>query len=197
MIKDFKIACYISAAAVAAAIAACAPSATSKPPSATGGNGGADSLAAGQRAGEGQRGATREATTGESSLKQFQEGKSTRTPESSPLKDVYFDFDRYDLTEDARATLRANAEWLKSNPSTRVEIEGHCDERGTNEYNLALGAKRAQAARQFLTALGVSPDRLSTISYGEELPVCRESTESCWKQNRRARFVIIQGRSTS
>jgi peptidoglycan-associated lipoprotein len=197
MIKDFKIACYISAAAVAAAIAACAPSATSKPPSATAGNGGADSLAAGQRAGEGQRGATREATTGESSLKQFQEGKSTRTPESSPLKDVYFDFDRYDLTADARATLRANAEWLKSNPSTRVEIEGHCDERGTNEYNLALGAKRAQAARQFLTALGVSPDRLSTISYGEELPVCRESTESCWKQNRRARFVIIQGRSTS
>jgi peptidoglycan-associated lipoprotein len=197
MIKDFKIACYISAAAVAAAIAACAPSATSKPPSATGGSGGADSLAAGQRAGEGQRGATREATTGESSLKQFQEGKSTRTPESSPLKDVYFDFDRYDLTADARATLRANAEWLKSNPSTRVEIEGHCDERGTNEYNLALGAKRAQAARQFLTSLGVSPDRLSTISYGEELPVCRESTESCWKQNRRARFVIIQGRSTS
>lgn len=197
MIKDFKIACYISAAVVAAAIWACAPSATSKPPSATGGSGGADSLAAGQRPGEGQRGATRESTTGESSLKQFQEGKSTKTPESSPLKDVYFDFDRYDLTADARATLRANAEWLRSSPSTRVEIEGHCDERGTNEYNLALGAKRAQAARQFLTTLGVSPDRLSTISYGEELPVCKESTESCWKQNRRARFVIIQGRSTS
>jgi len=92
---------------------------------------------------------------------------------------------------------RANADWLRSNPSARVEIEGHCDERGTNEYNLALGAKRAQAAREFLSSLGISPDRLSTISYGEEIPVCREHDEQCWKQNRRARFVILQGRTTS
>ena len=79
----------------------------------------------------------------------------------------------------------------------RVEIEGHCDDRGTNEYNLALGAKRAQAAREYLTTLGVVAARLSTISYGEEIPVCKEATESCWGQNRRARFVILQGRPTS
>jgi peptidoglycan-associated lipoprotein len=127
----------------------------------------------------------------------MQEGKSSATPASSPLKDVFYEFDRYDLSADARATLRANAEWLKSNPSARVEIEGHCDERGTNEYNLALGAKRAQTAREFLTTLGIPADRLSTISYGEEIPVCREPTEDCWTKNRRARFVILQGRSTS
>jgi len=127
----------------------------------------------------------------------MQEGKPPITPASSPLKDVMFDFDRYDLSTDARATLRANADWLRSNPSARVEIEGHCDERGTNEYNLALGAKRAQAAREFLSSLGISPDRLSTISYGEEIPVCHEHEEQCWKQNRRARFVILQGRTTS
>jgi peptidoglycan-associated lipoprotein len=127
-------------------------------------------------------------------LKQLQEGKLPITPASSPLKDVFFDFDRYDLSSDARGTLRANADWLKSNPSARVEIEGHCDERGTNEYNLALGAKRAQASRDYLATLGIAADRLSTTSYGEEIPVCREQTESCWKQNRRARFVMIDKR---
>jgi peptidoglycan-associated lipoprotein len=127
----------------------------------------------------------------------MQEGKPAVTPASSPLKDVFFEFDRYDLSSEARETLRANADWLKSNASVRVEIEGHCDERGTNEYNLALGAKRAQAARDYLSSLGIAPDRLSTISYGEEIPVCHEHEESCWKQNRRDRFVIVQGRSTS
>jgi peptidoglycan-associated lipoprotein len=130
-------------------------------------------------------------------LKDFQEGKSPVTPASSPLKDIYYDFDRYDLSADARTILRGNADWLKANPNARVEIEGHCDERGTNEYNLALGAKRAQTAREFLTTLGVAAGRLSTISYGEEIPVCKDQTESCWKQNRRARFVILQNRPTS
>jgi peptidoglycan-associated lipoprotein len=110
---------------------------------------------------------------------------------------VFYDFDRYDLTADARTTLRANADWLKGNSSARIEIEGHCDERGTSEYNLALGAKRAQAARDYLGSLGIAADRLSTISYGEEIPVCKEQTESCWKQNRRARFVILQSRPAS
>jgi peptidoglycan-associated lipoprotein len=197
MIRAFKIACYIFVVAGAATMLACAPSATSKPPSSGTGTGPDSQAKPGQRPGEGQRGGTRESTTGDSSLKEFQEGKSTKTAAASPLKDVYFDFDRYDLSADARATLRANADWLKGNPSTRVEIEGHCDERGTNEYNLALGAKRAQAAREFLSTLGISADRLSTISYGEEIPVCKEPNESCWKQNRRARFVIVQGRSTS
>jgi peptidoglycan-associated lipoprotein len=101
------------------------------------------------------------------------------------------------LEGEARETLKANADWLKKNPAARVEIEGHCDERGTNEYNLALGAKRAQAAKDYLVTLGIATERLSTISYGEEIPVCREQNESCWQQNRRDRFVIIQARPAS
>jgi peptidoglycan-associated lipoprotein len=196
MTASFRMACYIFMAGITLIGGACAPSATGKTDSAASGAAGAGQPGGDQRAGEGQRGKTGESDT-DSSLKQLQEGKSTATAASSPLKDVFFEFDRYDLTSDARTTLRANADWLKSNSSTRVEIEGHCDERGTNEYNLALGAKRAQAAREFLSTLGIPADRLSTISYGEEIPVCREHSESCWKQNRRARFVIVQGRSTS
>jgi peptidoglycan-associated lipoprotein len=196
MTASFRMACYIFMAGITLIGGACAPSATGKTDSAASGAAGAGQPGGDQRAGEGQRGKTGESDT-DSSLKQLQEGKSTATAASSPLKDVFFEFDRYDLTSDARTTLRANADWLKSNSSTRVEIEGHCDERGTNEYNLALGAKRAQAAREFLSTLGIPADRLSTISYGEEIPVCREHSESCWQQNRRARFVIVQGRSTS
>jgi peptidoglycan-associated lipoprotein len=195
MTASFKMACYIFMAGITLIGGACAPSATGKPEST--GAAGSRSPGADQRAGEGQKGKTGESDTDASALKRLQEGKSPATAASSPLKDVFFEYDRYDLTSDARTTLRANADWLKSNSSARVEIEGHCDERGTNEYNLALGAKRAQAAREFLSTLGIPTDRLSTISYGEEIPVCREQSESCWKQNRRARFVIVQGRSTS
>ena len=127
-----------------------------------------------------------------SSLEARREGKA---PAAGPLKDIYFDFDRYDLKPDARATLKANADWLKANPSARAEIEGHCDERGTNEYNLALGAKRAQAARDYLITLGIAKERLSTKSYGEELPVCKEQNEGCWQKNRHDRFVVIPARS--
>ena len=109
---------------------------------------------------------------------------------SGPVKEVYFDFDRYVLTPTARATLRDNAEWLRGHISVAVEIEGHADERGTNEYNLALGTKRARVAMEYLSVLGILSKRLSTISYGEELPVCREKTEECWQRNRRVRFVI-------
>lgn len=110
---------------------------------------------------------------------------------SSPLKDIYFDFDRYTLQPAARQTLKANAQWLNSYPAGRIEIEGHADNRGTNEYNLALGARRAQAVKDYLATLGISHDRLSTISYGEELPVCNAKGEDCWRRNRRAHFVII------
>jgi peptidoglycan-associated lipoprotein len=196
MTARFRMACYIFMAGITLICGACAPSATGKPESGSA-TGAAGSPGADQRAGEGQRGKTGESDADKSSLKQLQEGKSPVTAASSPLKDVFFEYDRYDLTSDARTTLRANADWLKSNSSARVEIEGHCDERGTNEYNLALGAKRAQAAREFLSTLGIPAERLSTISYGEEIPVCKDQSESCWKQNRRARFVIVQGRSTS
>jgi peptidoglycan-associated lipoprotein len=129
-----------------------------------------------------------------SSLDALQSGQPAT---SGPLKDVYFAFDRYDLSPEARATLKANAEWLKTNPAARAQIEGHCDERGTNEYNMALGAKRAQAAMDYLTTLGIAKDRLSTISYGEEVPVCKEQTEECWAKNRRDRFVVTPGRPTT
>jgi peptidoglycan-associated lipoprotein len=145
--------------------------------------------------GEGQRGGAQETTTDRSSLGQLQDGKSSEG--TGPLKDIYFDFDSHNLSADAREILRANANWLKTNASARAEIEGHSDERGTNEYNLALGAKRAQTAKDFLATLGIQADRLSTISYGEEIPTCKEASESCWQRNRRARFVVLPSRPAS
>ncbi|MDQ5873240.1 MAG: peptidoglycan-associated lipoprotein Pal [Acidobacteriota bacterium] len=106
------------------------------------------------------------------------------------LQDAYFDYDASDLRDDARSALSANAEWLKRYPSIQVLISGHCDERGTSAYNLALGDSRANAARSYLESLGVSGGRLRTVSYGKERPFCMDSTEDCWQQNRRAHFVI-------
>jgi peptidoglycan-associated lipoprotein len=107
------------------------------------------------------------------------------------LQDLYFEYDAYDLSPTGRATLQANANWLQSNPQARVEIEGHCDDRGTVEYNLALGAKRARAVRDYLISLGIQSERLSTISYGEELPLCGVESDQCWQQNRRAHFLLV------
>ena len=107
-----------------------------------------------------------------------------------PLQDIHFDYDSFELGDDARQTLKRNAEWLSSNRGARVEVEGHCDDRGTVEYNLALGSKRAAATKSYLVSLGIAPERLTTISYGEELPLCHEQTESCWQENRRARMVV-------
>lgn len=126
-----------------------------------------------------------------SSLDALRRGDPATTRAGSALKEVYFDFDSYRLSSDARSTLKSAANWLKKNPAVRVEIEGHCDERGTSEYNLALGAKRAQVAKDYLMALGITPDRISTTSYGEEIPVCREHRENCWQRNRRDRFVTL------
>jgi peptidoglycan-associated lipoprotein len=104
---------------------------------------------------------------------------------------IYFDFDKAELRDDARATLSELAQWLKDNPSVRIRVDGNCDERGSNEYNLALGENRAASAKKYLVYLGISPDRLETMSYGEEKPVCTESNESCWSKNRRDNFTII------
>jgi peptidoglycan-associated lipoprotein len=109
---------------------------------------------------------------------------------SQRLTDAYFDFDKYNIRDDARATLENDARWLKDNPKVRVKIEGHCDERGTTEYNLALGERRAKAVKRLLIALGVEKIRPSTISYGKERPVCTEHNETCYQKNRRAHFTV-------
>jgi peptidoglycan-associated lipoprotein len=106
------------------------------------------------------------------------------------LGDVYFDFDKSDLREDSRARLARNAEWLRAHPEFELTIEGHCDERGTNEYNLALGERRAASAKDYLGSLGVAGTRLRTLSYGEERGQCSDSSEACWSRNRRAHFVV-------
>jgi peptidoglycan-associated lipoprotein len=111
------------------------------------------------------------------------------------LGDVYFDFDKSDLRDEARSRLARNADWLKAHTEFEVTIEGHCDERGTNEYNLALGERRANAVRDALVALGVDPAQTKTISYGKERPFCTEhpkemkAREDCWQANRRGHFV--------
>jgi peptidoglycan-associated lipoprotein len=106
------------------------------------------------------------------------------------LRDIHFDFDRYDIRPADAKTLDANAAWLKSNAGTLLLIEGHCDERGTNEYNLALGERRAKAAMNYLVSQGVQANRITIISYGEERPACMEKNEACWAKNRRAHFLI-------
>ena len=106
------------------------------------------------------------------------------------LKDIHFDFDKYDIRPGDAKTLDGNAGWLKSNPNHLVLIEGHCDERGTNEYNLALGERRAKSTMNYLVSQGVQASRITIISYGEERPVCSQKTEECWAQNRRAHFLV-------
>jgi len=107
-----------------------------------------------------------------------------------PLGDAFFDYDQSTIRDDARAVLQQNAEWLRRWTSTRVTIEGHCDSRGTSEYNVALGERRGNAVREYLISLGVGGDRLLVVSKGEEAPVCLEEHESCWQQNRRAHPII-------
>ena len=126
---------------------------------------------------------------GNSSLERARRGLAPE--EGGILGDVRFGYDSADIESDALDVLARNVEWLKQNRNAKVELEGHCDSRGTIEYNLALGAKRAKSVKDHLTGQGISGDRISTISYGEELPLCQEETEACWARNRRVHFVIL------
>ena len=108
----------------------------------------------------------------------------------SPLKDIFFDFDKSNIRDDAKPNLADDSQWLKANPAARVTIEGHCDERGTAEYNLGLGERRAKAARDYLIAAGTDAKRMKIISYGKERPFVLGHDESAWKWNRRAHFAI-------
>jgi len=106
------------------------------------------------------------------------------------LKPIFFDFDKYDIRPSDRRILDANAQWLKDNANQLVLIEGHCDERGTNEYNLGLGERRARTTMNYLVNQGVAATRISIVSYGEERPICADKTEACWQQNRRAALLV-------
>jgi peptidoglycan-associated lipoprotein len=110
----------------------------------------------------------------------------------APLKDIFFDFDKSTIRDDATPNLLENVEWLKAHATARITIEGHCDERGTAEYNLGLGERRAKAALDYLVAAGIDPKRIRTISYGKERPFVLGHDESAWKWNRRAHFVIVE-----
>jgi peptidoglycan-associated lipoprotein len=109
---------------------------------------------------------------------------------SNNIKDAFFDYDQYDIRADARSALEADARALKERPGIRVTIEGHCDERGSEKYNLALGDRRANAAKEYLVGLGIEASRIDTTSYGKERNFCEEHTEECWQLNRRAHFVM-------
>ena len=109
---------------------------------------------------------------------------------TSDLKDIHFKFDQYDLDSNSKKVLEQNASYLKQNPGMKIEIQGHCDERGTNNYNIALGERRAHATKKFLESQGIESSRVNTISYGEEKPFCFDSNENCWFQNRRAHFMV-------
>ena len=120
------------------------------------------------------------------------EARTLPFKDTSSLQDIYFRFDKYDLDDTSRGTLRQNASYLKSNSGAVIEIQGHCDERGTNNYNVALGERRAHSTKMYLVSQGISSRRIHTISYGEERPFCFDSNDACWLKNRRAHFRISE-----
>jgi peptidoglycan-associated lipoprotein len=123
---------------------------------------------------------------------QTKEEQSKYKEESGLFEDIRFDFDKYDIRADAKPVLQKISSWLLKNTSAKLSVEGHCDDRGTSEYNLALGDRRAKAVRDYLVALGIASDRIETVSYGKEKPLCTEKTEECWAKNRRAHFVVLR-----
>jgi peptidoglycan-associated lipoprotein len=140
--------------------------------------------------GTGAGGVGEEGLGGKGSLEQFQKG--TLGSGGGPLTDIHFDYDAYTILPQDGEIMKTNAAWLNSHAGTRVQVEGHCDDRGSEEYNIALGARRAQAGKDYLATLGVARDRISTISYGKELPLCHEPNDDCWARNRRDHFVVSQ-----
>jgi peptidoglycan-associated lipoprotein len=110
------------------------------------------------------------------------------------LKRIHFDTDKWEIRADARPILKENAAWLLAHPQFKVSVEGHCDERNTEAYNLALGERRANAVKEYLIGLGVPGDRIQTVSYGKGRPLCTDHDETCWQQNRRAEFLLMDAR---
>jgi peptidoglycan-associated lipoprotein len=133
-----------------------------------------------------------EGGTGGSSTNSLEDWKTGKYGAQGPLSDIHFGYNDYTIADQDGSVLKSNASWLTAHPQTKVQVEGHCDERGSEEYNIALGAKRAQAAKDYLVTLGIEGSRVSTISYGKELPLCQEHDESCWQQNRRDHFAVSE-----
>ncbi len=131
-----------------------------------------------------------------STLEKVASGEGTIGGEGGPLSDIHFGYNDYTVQPQDSSILRSNASWLQAHPNANVQVEGNCDERGSEEYNIALGAKRAQSAKDYLSTLGISSSRISTISYGKELPLCQEHDESCWQRNRRDHFVVSGGQAS-
>jgi len=137
------------------------------------------------------KGNVKEESTMGTSIKTAVGANGSDAGQAGELKSVNFDFDKFALTAAAKTILKKNAEWLKKNKDVTVQIEGHCDSKGTIEYNVALGEKRANTVQKYLKAVGIAAGRLSTISYGKERPLCVEETDACWAKNRRANFILI------
>jgi peptidoglycan-associated lipoprotein len=133
---------------------------------------------------------TRPAPPSEPAVQPAPSPAAPAAPAASPLKDVFFDFDKATIREDQKAALNASVGWLKANGQRKLTIEGHCDERGTAEYNLGLGERRAKAVKDYLLAAGIPADRIATVSYGKERPFVLGHDESAWKWNRRGQLVI-------
>ena len=152
-----------------------------------------DTIEPNDTAGRGVPGFSEDAGLGEESgaVTGGEKGALIGELKTGELKDVFFDFDMAILKEAEMDTLKKNAEWIKKNRSVVVSIEGYADERGTGEYNLALGEKRAQMIKKYLTVFGAPQNRIATISYGEEKGFCKEHNEECWAQNRRGHFVVV------
>lgn len=135
------------------------------------------------------------ADTGDTAGRQLEEIRAEQAASAAAgLRDVFFGYDSWTISDDQRQSLNRDAEWLKSNPGAMIKVEGHCDERGTSAYNLVLGEKRAKAVRNYLVELGISANRLSVVSYGKERPSCLEHAESCYQQNRRGHLVVKTGK---
>ena len=127
--------------------------------------------------------------------RQMEEIRSEQSASAAAgLRDVFFAYDSFLISDEGRRALARNADWMKANPQARLKIEGHCDERGTSEYNLVLGEKRAKAVRNYMVELGITANRLSVVSYGKERPFCKEREESCYAQNRRGHVVVRTGK---
>jgi peptidoglycan-associated lipoprotein len=135
------------------------------------------------------------ADTSETAARQMEEMRAEQAASAAAgLRDVFFNYDSWTISDDQRQALNRDADWMRSNASSMVKVEGHCDERGTSAYNLVLGEKRAKAVRNYLVELGISANRLSVVSYGKERPSCLEHAESCYQQNRRGHLAVKTGK---